>query len=61
VLFDQLSNLGGNTTPPTFYDVFTTWELIAIPIVGVAVAIAAATIPGRWAAGANVVEVLHAE
>jgi len=61
VLFDQLSNLGGNTTPPAFYDVFATWELIAIPIVGVAVAIAAATIPGRWAARTNVVEVLHAE
>ncbi len=61
VLFDQLSALGGNTTPPSFYDVFATWELIAIPIVGVAVAIAAATIPGRWAARTNVVEVLHAE
>ncbi len=61
VLFDQLSNLGGNTTPPVFYNVFATWELIAIPIVGVAVAIAAATIPGRWAARTNVVEVLHAE
>jgi putative ABC transport system permease protein len=61
VLFDQLSNLGGNTTPPAFYDVFATWELIVIPIVGVAVAIAAATIPGRWAARTNVVEVLHAE
>jgi putative ABC transport system permease protein len=61
VLFDQLSNLGGNTTPPVFYDVFAAWELIAIPIAGVAVAIAAATIPGRWAARTNVVEVLHAE
>jgi putative ABC transport system permease protein len=61
VLFDQLSALGGNTTPPAFYDVFATWELIVIPIVGVAVAIAAATIPGRWAARTNVVEVLHAE
>jgi putative ABC transport system permease protein len=61
VLFDQLSALGGNTTPPVFYDVFATWELIVIPIVGVAVAISAATIPGRWAARTNVVEVLHAE
>jgi putative ABC transport system permease protein len=61
VLFDQLSALGGNTTPPAFYDVFATWELVAIPVAGVAVAIAAAVIPGRWAARTNVVEVLHAE
>jgi putative ABC transport system permease protein len=61
VLFDQLSNLGGNTTPPVFYDVFATWELIVIPMAGVAVAVAAAAIPGRWAARTNVVEVLHAE
>jgi putative ABC transport system permease protein len=61
VLFDQLSNLGGNVTPPVFYDVFATWELIAIPLAGVVVAVAAATIPGRWSARTNVVEVLHAE
>jgi putative ABC transport system permease protein len=61
VLFDQLSNLGGNVTPAVFYDVFGIWELIAIPIAGVAVAVAAALIPGRWAARTNVVEVLHAE
>ena len=61
VLFDQLSALGGNTTPPAFYDVFATWELIVIPVMGVLVAVAAAAIPGRWAARTNVVEVLHAE
>ncbi len=31
------------------------------PLAGVVVAVAAAMIPGRWAARANVVEVLHAE
>jgi len=31
------------------------------PLAGVAVAVAAALIPGRWAARTNVVEVLHAE
>jgi putative ABC transport system permease protein len=61
VLFDQLSNLGGNVTPAVFYDVFGTWELFAIPIGGVILAVAAAVIPGRWAARTNVVEVLHAE
>jgi putative ABC transport system permease protein len=61
VLFDQLSSLGGNITPPVFYDVFAPWELIAIPLAGVVVATAAAMIPGRWAARTNVVEVLHAE
>jgi hypothetical protein len=32
-----------------------------IPLGGMVVAIVAAVIPGRWAAGTNVVEVLHAE
>jgi len=61
VLFDQLSNLGGNITPTGFYNVFGTWELFAIPLGGVILAIAAAVIPGRWAARTNVVQVLHAE
>ncbi len=60
-LFDLLSKLGGDDTPPALYDVFAAWELIAIPLAGVAVAVAAALIPGRWAARTNVVEVLHAE
>ena len=61
VLFDQLSHLAGNITPPGFYDVFAPWELMAIPLAGVVVATAAAMVPGRWAARTNVVEVLHAE
>ena len=61
VLFDQLSHLGGNITPPAFYDVFAPWELVAIPLAGIVVAVVAAMVPGRWAARTNVVEVLHAE
>jgi putative ABC transport system permease protein len=61
MLFDQLSSLGGNITPLVFYDVFAPWELIAIPLGGIIVAVVAAGIPGRWAARTNVVEVLHAE
>jgi putative ABC transport system permease protein len=61
MLFDQLSSLGGNITPLAFYDVFAPWELIAIPLGGIIVAVVAAGIPGRWAARTNVVEVLHAE
>jgi putative ABC transport system permease protein len=60
-LFDLLSNLGGNDTPVALYDVFAPWELVAIPLAGVVVAVVAAMIPGRWAARTNVVEVLHAE
>jgi putative ABC transport system permease protein len=60
-LFDLVTSLGGDATPPAAYGAFAPWELIAIPLAGVAVAIAAALIPGRWAARANVVEVLHAE
>ena len=61
MLFDQLSSLGGNITPLAFYDVFAPWELVAIPLGGIIVAVVAAGIPGRWAARTNVVEVLHAE
>jgi putative ABC transport system permease protein len=60
-LFNLLSNLGGNDTPSALYDVYAPWELVAIPLAGVVVAVAAAVIPGRWAARTNVVEVLRAE
>jgi putative ABC transport system permease protein len=61
LLLDQISNAAGNDTPPGSYGVFGTWELIAIPLGGVVVAVAAAILPGRWAGRTNVVEVLHAE
>jgi putative ABC transport system permease protein len=60
-LFDQLSHVGGDDTPSALYAVYATWELIAIPLIGVGVAVAAALVPGQWAARANVVQVLHAE
>ena len=61
MVFDQISNLGGNVTPAAFYDVFGTWELIAIPIAGIVVAVFAALLPARWAARTDVMEALRAE
>ena len=61
VLNDVISTSAGNETPPGAYGVFNPFELAAIPVLGVAVALAAALIPGRWAARTNVVEVLHSE
>jgi putative ABC transport system permease protein len=62
VFFNILgSTAGGNDIPPAVYEVFAAWELVAIPVAGVAVAVAAALIPGRWAARTNVVAALHAE
>jgi putative ABC transport system permease protein len=55
------STAGGNDIPPAVYQVFAAWELVAIALTGVAVAVAAALIPGRWAAHTNVVAALHAE
>jgi putative ABC transport system permease protein len=55
------SAAGGNDIPPAVYQVFAAWELLAIPLAAVAVAVAAALIPGRWAARTNVVAALHAE
>jgi putative ABC transport system permease protein len=60
-LVSFIDGIGGNDTPAAFYDVFRAWELLAIPLAGVAVAAAAALVPGRWAARASVIEVLHAE
>jgi len=61
VLNDVISTSAGNDTPPSVYGVFNPVELVAIPLLGLAVAVLAALIPGRWAARTNVVEVLHAE
>ncbi len=60
-LNDVISSSAGNDTPPAAYGVFSPLELVLTPLLGVVVAIAAALIPGRWAARTNVVEVLHAE
>ncbi|HVH63959.1 MAG TPA: FtsX-like permease family protein [Candidatus Dormibacteraeota bacterium] len=60
-LLDLISGSAGNDTPPSTYGVFASWELIAIPVVTLLVAMAAALVPGRWAARTNVIEVLHAE
>ncbi len=61
VLNDVISTSAGNDTPPSVYGVFNPVELVAIPLLGLAVAVLAALIPGRWAARTNVVEVLHSE
>jgi putative ABC transport system permease protein len=61
VLFDVVSAFGGNETPPAAYSAYAPWELIAIPLAGVALAMLAALLPARWAARTNVVEVLRAE
>ena len=61
VLLDVISNSAGNDTPPSAYATFSPVELAAILLLGMAVAVVAALIPGRWAARTNVVEVLHAE
>jgi putative ABC transport system permease protein len=61
LLNDVISSSAGNDTPPTAYGVFSPLELVLIPLLGIVVAIAAALIPGRWAARTDVVEVLHAE
>ena len=60
-LFDLVSKLGGDDTPSAAYGAYASWELIAILLAGLLVALAAAMLPGRWAAGTNVVEALHAE
>jgi len=61
LLNDLISSSAGNDTPPSVYWVFNPFELVAIPVLGVVVAMGAALIPGRWAARTNVVEVLRSE
>ena len=61
LLVSLINDIGNNDTPAAMYEVFGVWELLAIPLAGVAVAVAAALLPGRWAARTSVIEVLHAE
>ena len=61
LLNDVVSTSTGNDTPPSVYGVFNLFELMAIPLLGVAVAIVASLLPGRWSARTSVIEVLHAE
>ena len=61
MLNDVISSSAGNDTPPLAYAVFNPLELAIVPLLAVVVAVAAAMIPGRWAARTNVVEVLHSE
>jgi putative ABC transport system permease protein len=61
LLFDLVGRIGGDRIPSAEYGAFAPWELVAIPLAGLVVAVAAAMIPGRWAARTNVVEALHAE
>jgi putative ABC transport system permease protein len=61
-LFVILGNAaGGNDIPAAVYEVLPLWELLAVAAAAVVVAVAAALIPGRWAARTNVVTALHAE
>jgi putative ABC transport system permease protein len=55
------SAAGGNDIPPAVYNVLPVWELLAVPVASIAVAVGAALIPGRWAARTNVVTALRAE
>lgn len=61
LLLDVVNSSAGNDTPPTGYAAFSPVELPVIVLLGVAVAVAAALIPGRWAARTNVVDVLRSE
>ena len=61
LLLDVVNSSAGNDTPPIGYAAFNPLELLVILLLGVAVSMLAAMIPGRWAARTNVVEVLHAE
>ena len=55
------STAGGNDIPTAVYEVLPAWELLAIPLAAFAIAVAAALIPGRWAARTNVLVALHTE
>src|SRR5262249_14895410 len=61
LMLDAISSATGHDTPQTIFAVFNPPELALIPLLGVAVAVMAALIPGRWAARTNVVAVLHSE
>ncbi len=61
VLVDLISSAAGNDTPAGVYGGLGAIELIGVPLAGVAVAVVAALLPGRWAAATNVTQVLRSE
>ena len=61
VLTALLQDATGNDVPPQTLDVFTPLQLVAVPVAGLVVAMAAAALPGQWSARTSVVQVLHAE
>lgn len=61
LLFDFVGGLGGAAIPAAAYGAYAVWELVAILLAGVLVAVGASLIPGRWAARTDVMEVLRAE
>jgi putative ABC transport system permease protein len=61
LLLDLISSVAGNDTPAGIYAGLGPLQLIGVPLGGVVVAVAAALLPGRWAAATNVAAVLHSE
>jgi putative ABC transport system permease protein len=61
ILLDLISSAAGNDTPPAVYGGLGAITLIGVPLGAVVVAVAAALLPGRWAAATNVAAVLHSE
>jgi putative ABC transport system permease protein len=61
LLLDLISSAAGNDTPGGVYGGLGPLELILVPVGGVVVAVAAALLPGRWAAMTKVSEVLQSE
>jgi putative ABC transport system permease protein len=61
LLLDLISSAAGNDTPPAVYGGLGVITLIGVPLGAVVVAVAAALLPGRWAAATNVAAVLHSE
>lgn len=60
-LITALNVSTGNGVPEQTLDVFTPLQLLAVPVLGLAVAALAAFLPGRWSARTPVVQVLRSE
>jgi putative ABC transport system permease protein len=60
-MIPRLAVFAGNGMPPSFLDVYGSWEVTGLALAGLVIAVAGALLPAGWAAGVPAASALRAE
>jgi putative ABC transport system permease protein len=60
-LIPRIALFAGNATPPSFLNVYPGWEIAALTLAGLVIAVAGALLPAGWAARIPAASALRAE